>query len=207
MLVSMGCKRHVVLIGALAALALAQGAGASGAGCAPAGARVLASSPSAQLYSAGGNVYGCLGSRDTLLGPGPALSHPTRVERQVLGGRYAGVDLAQMGVDTFASMVKVVDLASGRTVAGAAATAPLPRPESFIEVSAMAITPRGTLAWIGSASAIGLPAPTYEVRTLHGASDRLLAHGARIDPHSLVLSGTTLRWRQGGRTRTAPLAG
>ncbi len=191
---------------ALASLALAGAAGAGGS-CAPAGSRVLASSGVAALYRAGGSVYGCLGSRDTLLGPSSALSHPTRIARQVLAGRFAGVDVAQMGVDTFASSVKVVDLASGATVASAPATAALRRPESFIQVSAMAITPAGTLAWIGSASAIGMPAPTYEVRTLHGSAQRLLARGPRIDPHSLALSGTTLRWRQDGRTATASIAG
>jgi hypothetical protein len=198
--------RGVVAAVALALLALAGGAGAA-ASCAPAGATVLASSGSAQLYSAGPNVYGCLGSRDTLLGPGPALRHPTRIAREVLAGRYAGVDVAQMGVDTFESTVKIVNLATGATVASAPATRPLGRPESFIQVTAMAITAGGTLAWIGSASAIGMPAPIYEVRTLHGASERLLASGARIGPQSLVLTGATLRWRQNGRTRTASLAG
>lgn len=191
---------------ALALLALAGGAGAA-ASCAPAGAKVLASSGSAQLYSAGPNVYGCLGSRITLLGPGPALSHPTRIALEALGGHFAGVDVAQMGVDTFASSVKIVNLATGATVAKAPATAPLARPESFIQVTAMAITPAGTLAWIGSASAIGMPAPIYEVRTLHGATERLLASGPKISPHSLALSGTTLHWRADGRTHTASLAG
>ena len=198
--------RGVVAGGALALLALAGGAGAA-ASCPPAGARVLASSGIAQLYSAGPNVYGCLGSRDTLLGPGPALSHPTRIEREVLAGRYAGVDLAQMGVDTFQSSVRIVNLASGATVASAPAAAPLRRPEFFIEVTAMAITPGGTLAWIGRASAIGMLSPIYEVRTLHGATEHLLASGPKISPGSLALSGTTLRWRADGRTHTASLAG
>ena len=199
--------RGVAAVGALALLALAGGAGAASAGCAPAGAMVLASSASAQLYRAGPNVYGCFGSRDTLLGPGPALSHPTRIAREVLAGHFAGVDVAQMGVDTFASTVKIVNLATGATVGSAPATAPLRRAESFIQVTAMAITPAGTLAWIGSASAIGMLTPIYEVRTLHGASEHLLASGPKISPHSLVLSGTTLRWRANGRTHTASLAG
>jgi len=198
--------RAVIGGGALASLALAGGAGAA-ASCAPAGSQVLARSASAELYGAGGKVYGCLGSRVTVLGAGPSLRNPTRVAREVLAGRFAGVDVAQMGVDTFASSVKIVDLASGATLASAPATAPLARPESFIQVAAMAITRGGTLAWIGSASAIGMPTAIYEVRTLRARADRLLARGSGIDPHSLALSGTTLRWRAGGRAYSAVLSG
>ncbi len=133
-LVHMRWKRGVVGVGALASLALAGGAGAAGAGCAPAGSKVLASSPSAQLYSAAGNVYGCVGSRRRPSGGGArAEPHDVRVEREVLAGRYAGVDLAQMGVDTFQSSVRVVDLASGATVASAPAAAPELRGPKFIQ--------------------------------------------------------------------------
>ena len=192
--------------GALASLALAGGAGAASS-CAPAGAKVLASSGSARLYSAGGNVYGCLGSRRTLLGPGPALSHPTRIAREVLAGRYAGVDVAQMGVDTFESSVKLVNLESGATVASAPATSPERRAESFITVRAMAINAKGVLAWIGARSAVGAFQPVYELHVLSSTVRAIVSSGT-IPLAKLQLGLTRLSWREGpsGPRKSIPLA-
>jgi len=191
--------RAVVAAVALALLALAGGAGAAGS-CAPAGSKVLASSGGARLYGAGGNVYGCLGSRHTLLGPGPALSHPTRIAHEVLAGRYAGVDLAQMGVDTFSSSVKLVNLRSGATLASAPATSPERRAESFIVVRAMAINANGVLAWIGTRSAVGAFQPIYELHVLSATVRTEVASGT-IPLAKLVLSLTRLSWREGPSTR------
>jgi len=198
--------RSVVAVGALALLALAGGAGAA-VSCAPAGAHLLASSEIAQLYGAGGNVYGCAGSRDTLLGPGPALSHPTRVARYALAGRYAGVDLAQMGVDTFASSVKIVDLQRGTTIASAPATSPERRAESFISVTAMAINANGLLAWIGTRSAVGAFQPIYELHVL-SAKVRAEVSSGTAPLVELALSLTRLSWREGrsGPRESIPLA-
>ena len=162
---------------------------------------------SAQLYIAGGNLYGCLGSRETLLGPGPALSHPTRVVREVLAGRYAGIDLAQMGVDTFASSVKIVDLESGKTVAAAPATSPERRAESFVTVRAMAINANGVLAWIGARSAVGAFQPVYELHVLSSTVRAIVSSGTTplAKPQ---LSLTRLSWREGpsGPRKSVPLA-
>jgi hypothetical protein len=109
-----------------------------------------------------------------------------------------------MGVDTFSSSVAIVDLASGATLASAPATTRERRAESFIEVTALAIDPGGTLAWIGSRSAVGVRRPTYEVHALSPAGrDSLLASSPRIAPRSLRLRGTTLSWREDGHPRSA----
>jgi hypothetical protein len=199
--------RGVVAGGVLALLALAGAAAAAGAGCAPGASRVLASSGSAQLYIAGGNVHGCLGSRDTLLGPGPALRHPTRIALEALAGRFAGVDVAQMGVDTFASSVKIVDLATGATVAHAPATSPERAAESFVEVAAMAINANGVLAWIGRRSSIGALQPVYELHVLSSKARVEVAQGT-IALADLQLSLTKLSWREGrsGPHKSIPLA-
>jgi len=168
---------------------------------------VLASSGGARLYSAGGSVYGCLGSRRTLLGPGPALSHPTRIAREVLAGRYAGVDLAQMGVDTFSSSVKLVDLGSGKTLAGGPATSPERRAESLIQVRAMAINANGVLAWIGTRSAVGAFQPIYELHVL-SSTVRVEVAAGTVPLAELQLGLTRLRWRKGpsGPHESIPLA-
>jgi hypothetical protein len=199
-------------VGALA-LALLAGlagpaAGGTSAGCAPVGARTLAASGSARLYVAQGTLYGCLGARRTRLGaaPGQRRLAATRIGLYALSPRYAGFDTVQMGVDNLDASVSIVDLATAATVAGAPATTPEDRAESFIGVRALAIDRGGTLAWIGSRSGVGAFTPIYEVHTLDVAGrDRLVASGADIAPDSLSLHGTKLRWRQGGRLRSSAI--
>jgi hypothetical protein len=190
---------------ALAAVAvLAQSSAGAAASCAPAGTRTLAAAGGARLYVAGSDLFGCLGSVRILLGGAPDSRRlgATRVARYVLTPRYAGIAILRMGVDTLASSVSIVDLRAGATVASAPATTPELRAESFVDVSAMAIDSHGTLAWIGSRSAIGALTPIYEVHTLTAAGvDLVLASSTAIAPHSLRLRGATLSWRQGASRR------
>ena len=96
----------------------------------------------------------------------PIASAATRVALYALSPRFAGIDSVRMGVDTFASSVSIVDLSRGATIASAPATTPENRAEAFISATALAIDRHGTLAWIGSRSAVGaFPAPIYEVST------------------------------------------
>ncbi len=152
-------------------------------------------------------LYGCLGARRTRLGTlrGTVPFPATRIVLYALSSGYAGIDTVQMGVDTFASTVSLVDLRTGATLATAPATTPERRAESFISVTAMVLDAKGTLAWIGRRSAIGVPLPTYEVHALNAARNRLLASAADIAPTSLRLRGETLSWRAGGHTRSATL--
>jgi hypothetical protein len=185
------------------------GGGALASGCVPDGARTVAAAGGARLYIEGGALFGCLGATRTRLGGAPGSPHlgATRVVRFALAPRYAGIDTLTMGVDTLESTVSIVDLTTGATSASAPATTPERRAESFINATALAIDRQGTLAWIGSRSAIGVPAPTYEVHTLtRRGTGSLLASSARIAPHSLRLRATTLSWRQGGRTHTRSIA-
>lgn len=190
-----------------AAVALALPASSAAApGCAPAGARVLASSGAARIYSAGGALYGCLGSRRTRLGAYEVgrIAGPDRVVRFALASPYAAVDTAQMGVDTFRSSVYLYNLASGgAALAGDPAARPLPRPESFVNVTALVVSPAGIAAWSARSSAIGMPKPSYELHAMTAAHDRLIAAGTAAFT-ALRLSGHTLSWRTApdGRTQT-----
>jgi hypothetical protein len=188
-------------------LALAATAGATSASCVPAAATTLRSSGAARIYSLGSALYGCLGTRRTRLGPlrGTVPFPATRITRFTLSSRYAGVDRVEMGVDTLNSTVSLVNLGTGATIATAPGTTPERRPESFITVTAMVVDAKGTLAWIGERSAIGVSAPTYEVHALNADRDRLLANSATIAATSLRLRGETISWREGRHTRSASL--
>lgn len=196
-----------MVVAAALAGSLGAVAPAAAAGCTPAGARVLASSGAAQLYSSGGALYGCSGSRTTRLGVLTVSGHfaQTRVAHYALAGRYAGIDEADMGIDTFSSQLGVYDLASGRRTAMAPATSPENRAESFITASSLLIDPAGTLAWVGRRSAVGAFTPIYEVRTLGASGDRLLDSSTRIKASSLALRGRTLTWLDGTNRRHAQL--
>ena len=112
-----------------------------------------------------------------------------------------------MGVDTSSSVDRLDRRprhAAGR-VARAPATTPEKLPESFVSVDGALLDRHGTLAWIGSRSAVG--AFTADLRGAHAhdapAPDRLLASGAP-DRATLAarVAGETLRWRQAQRART-----
>jgi hypothetical protein len=204
--------RQAVVSGAIALAAvalLAQRSEGAPSGCVPAGARTVAAAGRARLYVEGSELFGCLGSARTLLGgaPGARRVGATRVARFALASPYAGIATLLMGVDTLASSVSIVDLRTRATVASTPATTLERLPESFVDVSAIAIDDRGTAAWIGSRSAIGAPTPIYEVHTLTSAgAERLLASSAAIAPDSLRLRGATLSWRQDGRRRIVTIA-
>src|SRR5580692_7811226 len=163
-----GVKRSVAGL-CVAAVFIFAGAGASGAsGCVPGGGRVVASAGAARMYVLSGGLYGCLGTRRTRLGAAPSARPlaSVRVALFALSPGYAGIDTATMGIDTFSSVVSVVDLRSGATRASAPATTPERRAESFVTVRSIAIDPHGTVAWIGSRSAVGAFTPVNEVHTL-----------------------------------------
>jgi hypothetical protein len=191
----------------LAPLALAGAAGGTQASCVPAAATTLRSAGAARIYSEGSVLYGCLGARQTRLGPlrGTLPSPATRIVLYALSSGYAGVDTLDMGTDTASSTVSLVSLRTGATIAAAPATTPELRAESFATVTSMAVNATGTLAWIGERGAIGVTTPTFEVHALNAARSRLLASSATIAPKSIGLRGRKLSWRDGGHTRSATL--
>ncbi|HEY7965831.1 MAG TPA: hypothetical protein VID68_02280 [Solirubrobacteraceae bacterium] len=140
-------------------------------------------------------LYGCSGARRTRLGAlrGTRPAPGTRIALFALAGRFAGVDTAQMGIDTFDSTVSLRDLRNPQLVVSAPATNPERRPESFITVSALCVNRDGALAWIGRRSAIGVPEPTYELHLLTGGLNRIEATGA-AKLANLTLTATTLSW-------------
>jgi hypothetical protein len=194
---------------ALAAAIIAAPASAATAGCAPAGAKVLASSGAARLYSSANALYGCVGKRRSLLGSltGTHAAPATRVARYLLAGDYAGIDTVQMGVDNLAATLTLVDLQTGATLAHSPATTGPPEAESFSTVTALAVNSNGILAWIGKRSAVGHPTAEYELfiatRTHTSANA-----SATVPLTHLQLTNKTLSYTLGpnGKRFTIPLA-
>jgi hypothetical protein len=192
---------------ALAAAALAPTAGAAASGCAPNAAKILKSSGAARIYAKSGTLYGCLGTEATRLGSlqGTHLAPATRVVRYVLASPFAGVNTVQMGVDTFASTVSMVDLRTGATITRSQATTPMPQAESFSTVKALAIDHLGVIAWIGKRTAIGDPDTIYELHVDTRKVSGTMA-GGTAPISQLSLSDKTLSYRIGGKLVVIPVA-
>ena len=176
-------------------LAPAAAAASPSVDCAPSAAKVLRASALAQLYSQGGVLYGCTAARQTRLGAlrGTRPAPGTRIALYALAGHYAGLDTAQMGIDTFDSSVSVYDLRSGRRIATAPGTTPEGRAESFMTVSVIAVNRDGVLAWIGQRSAVGVAQPTYELHLLKAGTNTILATNT-VKVANLKLTATTIAW-------------
>jgi hypothetical protein len=198
--------RLAVATAAFAAAVLAPTAGAAASGCAPGAAKVLKSSETARIYAESGTLYGCLGTRVARLGSlqGTHLAPATRVVRYVLASPYAGVDSVQMGVDTFASTVSMVDLRDGATVTRSPATTPMPQAESFSTVKQLAIDHLGVIAWIGKRTAIGDPDTIYELHVDTRKVSGTIA-GGTAPISQLSLSDKTLSYRIGGKLVVIPI--
>jgi hypothetical protein len=122
-----------------------------------------------------------------------------------LAGRFAGYGLRETGIDTGSSRVRVVDLKSGRVVVEAAATTPVRRPESSVNVAALVLNARGHIAWVGAKGAIVGPPTIYEVHKIDASAGVLLDSGTKIDPSSLRRHGRRISWVRGRTRRTAAL--
>jgi len=197
------------LVAAIAACA--SSARTSRSACKLAGATKVVTGSKAVVFSKPSNGdrrdFGCAYSSGRLVAlgharclsrlPGPGVSHIR------LAGDFAGFGTMRCGVDTATAGVRVIDLAKRKTTVDVAATSPPNRPESFESVDALVLRSDGAVAWISSISSIvGGGGPAYEVRE----RGRLLDRGAAIDPRSLAINGSTVRWRNGGRLKSAPLA-
>jgi len=192
-------SRFAPLVLALALAAPA--ASAASPGCAPTGAKLLESSGAARVYSVGTALYACLGSTRTRLGvlAGSRLAPATRVTRYALASPYVAIDTVQMGVDNFASTVSFFDLeGGGLAVASAPAAKALPRPETFVSVTALVMSAGGIVAWSGRSSAVGVPKPTYELWAMTAEYANRVAKGAQpFTDLKLYPVSHKLTWRTG----------
>ena len=109
-------------------------------------------------------------------------------------------------MDTGTSQVIVRRLDDGRTIAAAPATATPLGAESYVTVSSLVLAGDGSVGWITQAGSIVSHRQLTEVHARDSRGARVLDSGPGIGPRSLALAGSQLRWRDAGRSRTAPLA-
>lgn len=175
--------------------------------CGPTGHRTLVSDRRARVFVSGSHVFGCarggarpydLGRATTCLGG--ALAGPF-----ALSGARVAVALKTCGVDTGRSAVVVRRLDTGVVVARRPATTSGLGAESYVTVSAIVLGASGSYAWITEAASIVSHRRAIQVHAAGPAGARILDSGAGIRPRSLRLSGTVLRWRNGGQLRSAQL--
>jgi len=179
------------------------------AACGPRSARTLASSGRARVYAVNEMVYGCAVGRHKVFRLGalrPCLSAPC-VGRVRVAGTYAAYTSVHHGVDTAVSEVIVRRLTDGKTLTHDTATIKPLGPESFQTVASLVLKKDGAVAWIGSAASIvKRSSKDIEVLRHDRAGRKLLDSSPAINPASLRLAGSRLRWIAGGVRRSARLS-
>jgi hypothetical protein len=192
-----------------AAIAVASGPPASvQARCLPLGARSLAASRTARVYSWHGAVYGCVDATGQLrkLGGAGVCNRPDGAVAPVtLAGTVLAYGLERCGVDTGSSTVVVLNLSTGiRRADVPAATLPAGA-ESYSSVTALVLRRDGAAGWIARSASLAGRRTIYEVHRFAGGKSSLLDSGGSIAPGSLRLAGSLMTWRHGTATRSARL--
>jgi hypothetical protein len=198
----------VAVAGVLAAGGAAAATSSAGAAlpCGPAGARTLAASQQARVYVSGGIVYGCasnarkrirLGEETSCIGT--PLIDPVRVT-----GGLAAYGSETCGIDTGSTVVVVRRLTDGRQLRSKPATSPV-GPESYESVTSLVVARDGAVGWIATGQSVGNHHAVVEVWRSDRRGTARLDSGSAVRSRSLRLTGSTLRWRHGTGTRTAPL--
>ena len=161
------------------------------------------------MYASGGSAYGCArgGHGRVRLGNRRSCIGSPRVGPVTVVGVLTAYGLETCGVDTGSTVVDVRRLTDGKQVRRASAAGPLGPlgPESYETVESLALVKSGSVAWIVSTNSLATHQRSVEVRRADAHGNALLDSGAAIAMHSLRLTGSTLRWRDGGQTRTAAL--
>jgi len=176
--------------------------------CGPAGARTLAASGTARVYSVNSDVYGCsLGGKQSYrLGSTARSIRQGRVGPLALAGRDAAYGFTRYGVDTLSATVIVVRLSDGEQLHNGSATSKPLGPEFFQSVESVVVKSDGAVAWVAKAGSIISRRPAdVEVNRADARGQLLLDSGAGIDPPSLRLHNSTVSWRHGSAMHSATL--
>jgi hypothetical protein len=205
--------RCLILVGfvALAACGSSSGMARHGgtvASCGPPRARTLAGNRVARVYQSANSIYGCstVARRSYLLGASARSIRQGRAGPLALAGLDVAYGLSRYGVDTISSRVVVRNLASGKEVRSAPATTRPLGPEFFQVITSIVVKPDGAVAWIAQGGSVVSGRRTeVEVNRADARGGALLDSGSGIDDRSLRLNGSTITWRDRGRTRSGSL--
>lgn len=217
-------RRFTAALLATAAACLAATAGAASARvpertaarpCIPSGSTVLARNRYVWVYRTRARRAGepaatmaCLAGHTGHI----TLLAPTRLNRRSslgpfeLAGRVAAYLETEFGVDSGTTQLVVVDVGARRvlrsTGVGQYVDAGIISSE---QVTRFVVTPRGSVAW----SAVQTEHREQVGVSIYAApregAPALVEVGADIDPGSLTLAGTTLRWTRAGAAHTAAM--
>ena len=180
--------------------------------CLTAGRTILRSERS-RLFGARGRVYGCARGGERLFflthrrGCFPDHCYLLRA----IAGRFTALISGTSGRDGTSLTVRAVDLANGRrghVWRSDSETAP-PGQRYAYDALDLVVNGRGSLAWIIATTVSpsgGGSQSDYRVLRSDGSGEAVLLDASdQIDPRSLELTGSTLRWINDGRARTATL--
>jgi hypothetical protein len=192
---------------------------ASRARCQSPGSRTVVSSSHARVFAKvtkqtrlnrETSYYGCLFSVGRKYRIGIVdhdAQHSFSLSPMRLRGRYVGFadQYGHPAGGTYAA-IRVVDLRTGEQLHGI----DTPRMEDLapeLLVTDLVLRPNGNVAWILTKNRV-LPRPVYDVYK-HDPSaperQRALDSSRAIDPNSLTLAGSTVRWSKRGVRRSATL--
>jgi len=178
--------------------------------CTMNGAKTIAANRHVRVFRARGEVFGCRRSANRAyeIGHGgQECQNNDLIDSAVVAGNFVGLNVRTCSLDSSDSKVSLVNLRDGR---GRFSSAPLSTPGSvagYDAVRGMVLTAAGRFAWIGVRLSRGDIVAAEVRRRLPDFSDRsaVLDSGAGIDPRSLRLRGSQVRWRDNGVARSAPI--
>lgn len=183
--------------------------------CAPAHSETVARDRDVRVYSLATKTPGHDGTYACLLHSGRtvALAKPRRYRRDsighvVLAGTIVAYTDSTHGVDTGSTRIVVVNLAVRRTLLSIPGVGDFADGcvINFREVTDLVVTDHGSVAWIVRKGA-NCRTATFEVHSDSASSAQsLLEEGPAILPGSLLASGQTVSWENGGQRRSASLA-
>jgi hypothetical protein len=166
---------------------------------------IYGSTRSFRLGGTGGGTASRAGGTEDLVLAGADVAYET----------YASAGTAS-GTGASYTYVVVRNLQTGRVLNEVPSGIPLePKPHhvGVGGVAAIVLKSDGSVAWLAvdgersesAERAAGREVVYYDLYSLDGAGERLVASGTEIDPSSLALAGSTFYWTQGGKPFSALL--
>lgn len=174
---------------------------------------VLAADAQAQVYEAAGHIFGCAYGQKHVYALGPGFNPDSGSGEEAKVKALTGLIVAVERFKNSASnqLIVVSNLRTGRIIRKAHTGGPPHGGPCFIcygDAVTLVLKEDGSLAWLTEDG-------RYNIRTeLHAVDkmgSRILAsgqtdEGTEIDLQSLVLTGSTLHWTQGGKSFSATLS-
>jgi hypothetical protein len=181
--------------------------------CSSKGGRTLAVNRHVRVFDTAARVrplaLACLRSsnRAYVIGDPRECQNSAAIDSAVVAGTYAAINVRTCSLTHSDSGIGLVDLRNGHVVFSSYALARVSLESEADAIRAMAVTPRGRVAWL-ALRRTGSSALTVEIRRRAHGPDRqsvLLDSSAGIDPRSLRRRGDRVYWTNAGIERSASM--